>query len=866
MSPNSWPIIISADDFGRSPEINQAIFLAHQKGVLSSASIMVTGEAFDDAVTLARQMPNLAVGLHLVLCDGRSALPHQQIPHLVDPKNRFATDPARAGLRYFFTRSARKELAAEIEAQLQRFLATGLRLSHVDGHQHLHLHPTVLKILLPLMKKYDVHALRVAVDDLPLALRFDRRNLLARSSRVIAMNILSRYATFKAHRAGMFTLPRTYGLAQTGRMNRDYLLHLLEQLKSPAEIYLHPTTGPPHRRARPQSRRTFRAPRSAGAQCASRPRSSPDKLPRLTNTMTILAIILSVFILASWSFWITALICARLFFNYKAQISNSPQPVSILKPVRGVDSQAYENFATYCRQNYPKYEILFGVSDPEDPAIDVIKKLQRNFPECKISLHLCPRIGMNDKSSILHELADRAQYPILAASDSDIRVTPDYLAQITAPLQDEKVGLVTCLYRSEVLGKFPAKLEALYLNSYFAPAAIVGAHTPGTIFGFGAAMAMRKRDLDQIGGYAAIVDYVSDDYHLAAKLASLGLKIKLSEYIVTNEVSADSIRDQLLRELRWSRMIRTSNPWGYRSLLLTFSTPLSLLLVAIAGAAPWSLAVLGFSLLFRWTVAWSFLTMFRARRADLYLLPLRDCIQAMVWAVGLFGQHIFWRGRVMNIRPDGRAAPARPALLSRLWMQIDAYLRKKQGVHEFSNDPTCLLRYSVIKAERDLELIDGTAIRQGEEILDLHFWNEHFSKLTTQGRQLISAPAMRQQMTLSLEQLASFLESEPSLAHIRAIHGRTVMVPRRGLPQFRRIVEFFHFEIHDPHRTLLKKIHDFFEDFHILGLMLAFNPWHWRNKPFHRQRHEVWISRSTLMTNYAPAKPITLRPPAKAAS
>jgi hopanoid biosynthesis associated protein HpnK len=239
-------LIVNADDFGRSPEINAAVAAAHRDGILTSASLMVTGDAAGEAVEMARAMPALAVGLHLVLVAGRAASPPAEIPHLVDSTGRFAAGPVAAGLR-LARPAARPELEREITAQLARFAATGLPLSHVDGHLHLHTHPAVLDLLLPLAARHGARGLRLPRDPLRAALAWDRSRLLEKAGWALAFGLLARRGARRARAAGLRVPARSFGLMQTGAMSEGYLLHLLARLDSPAvptaEVYLHPTTG-----------------------------------------------------------------------------------------------------------------------------------------------------------------------------------------------------------------------------------------------------------------------------------------------------------------------------------------------------------------------------------------------------------------------------------------------------------------------------------------------------------------------------------------------------------------------------------------------------------------------------------------------
>ena len=237
-------LIINADDFGRSREINRAVIRAHRDGVLTSASLMIAGEAASDAIDLARGYPSLAIGLHLVVVDGPAVLPGKEIPHLVNERGQFPNSPVRLGLRYMFTRAARRELAAEVEAQFNAFAASGLPLSHVDGHQHMHMHPVVFDLLLPLARRFGARGIRVVRDDLSAALHHDRSHAMGKVLATLVFGLLRRRCRRRLGGSGMASAGRTYGFLQSGNMSEAYVLSLLPQIKNQlSEIYFHPTEG-----------------------------------------------------------------------------------------------------------------------------------------------------------------------------------------------------------------------------------------------------------------------------------------------------------------------------------------------------------------------------------------------------------------------------------------------------------------------------------------------------------------------------------------------------------------------------------------------------------------------------------------------
>ncbi len=238
---SSRKAIVNGDDFGFSTEVNQAILRAHDKGILTSTSLMVTGNGFEEAVALAKARPKLGVGLHLVLVCGKSVLEPEKIPHLVDENRNFPRDPVRAGLHYQFNRAARQELRLEIRAQLEKFRQTGLQLSHVDGHLHLHCHPVVLENLAEFVDEFQINFVRLPYEELSLNLNFDRANLLTKVIWSSIFTSMRRYGENLLAPKGIGFAERVYGLLQTGKITEQYLLHSLGKMKADLiEIYSHP--------------------------------------------------------------------------------------------------------------------------------------------------------------------------------------------------------------------------------------------------------------------------------------------------------------------------------------------------------------------------------------------------------------------------------------------------------------------------------------------------------------------------------------------------------------------------------------------------------------------------------------------------
>lgn len=248
------PLIVNGDDFGLSDAVNRAIIQAHREGMLTSASLMVNEPAAEGAVQMARENPALAVGLHLTLVLGHASLPPAEIPHLVDAGGNFTNSSFRAGLNYYFSAAARRELRREMRAQFEKFAATGLPFSHVDGHTHLHMHPVIFEHLIELCEEFGVRRVRIVKDRIRLNLKLDRSNLVIKLVWGVVFNLLGTYCE-RQLRGRQFLYPsRTYGLLQTGRMNESYLLKLIPQIeKTASEIYAHPLAPDADAKARQEN-------------------------------------------------------------------------------------------------------------------------------------------------------------------------------------------------------------------------------------------------------------------------------------------------------------------------------------------------------------------------------------------------------------------------------------------------------------------------------------------------------------------------------------------------------------------------------------------------------------------------------------
>ncbi len=386
--------------------------------------------------------------------------------------------------------------------------------------------------------------------------------------------------------------------------------------------------------------------------------------------MHLLVALLALLLAASWAYWLIASSCLRRFLAPLAPPApGAPPPawppVSILKPVKGADHEAYECFASFCRQDYPDFELLFAAARADDPAVAVVERLRRDFPERAIGLITAAGADGNPKTILLERLAAEARGEVLIPADSDIHAPPDTLRRLVAPLADPAVGLVSCLYRSRGGVTLAARLLGLYLDGAFVPSAVLAHRLAGRRFALGAAMALRRADLERIGGYGAFRDRLLDDYEIGSRIAALGLEARLSPAVVTHVLGAESFRGQWHRELRWNRGIRAVRPADYAGLAVTQTTPLALLLALATGFSRWGLAALLATLLLRAAVVHRAAAdlggrpPFSALVRDLVWLPVRDLFTTVAWCAGLAGRRITWRGARFTMRRDGSVEAVR---------------------------------------------------------------------------------------------------------------------------------------------------------------------------------------------------------------
>ena len=360
--------------------------------------------------------------------------------------------------------------------------------------------------------------------------------------------------------------------------------------------------------------------------------------------------------LAPLAYYLLAILAGEKFFRRKsaAPPPGFSPPVSILKPILGLDREAYENYASFCRQEYPEFEILFCVSDRQDPAVPVIEKLIRDFPARAIRLLVgAEPLGASDKMNKVCRMAREARHDILIVTDSDVRVEPDFLREVVAPFGDPKVGGVTSLYRGLTDGGFASDLEALGNSTDFAPGVLVARLLGPVNFMLGAVMATTKRHLAEIGGFESLVDYFCDDYELGNRIAARGYRVEISPTPVAIVYPHQNLRDAFRHQLRWNLSIRYSRPAGHLGMIFSHGLPWVILAMILVKSAVGALLFAGAYALLRGDVA---LTVgARGMRDPLvrekaWLLPVRDAFAFLVWLASFFPQPIHWRGRRFRIR------------------------------------------------------------------------------------------------------------------------------------------------------------------------------------------------------------------------
>jgi len=361
-------------------------------------------------------------------------------------------------------------------------------------------------------------------------------------------------------------------------------------------------------------------------------------------------------------YYLLAILAALRFFSPRREETRAEYspPASLLKPVRGVDFGSYENFTSFCKQDYPEYEILFAVNDESDPALPVIRQIIAEFPQRQIRLFISAEdLGANRKVNKLVMLAREAQHDVLVLTDGDVRVGLGYLREVVAPLGEKKIAAVTSFYRAMAQENLGAKLEAIGAASDFFAGVLMARWKEGIRFALGASIATTKEWVRRMGGFEALVDALADDYEFGYKLAKAGGEIVLSREPVWTMYTAQTLRGFWEHQLRWARTVRLCRPLSYLGLLVTQGLPWTILAALLAPAGWIAATYLAAYVVLRSAMAWTVGVWGvgdQVLRRNLWLVPVRDAIYFVVWLASFGSNRIRW-GPIEYAVRNGRMVP-----------------------------------------------------------------------------------------------------------------------------------------------------------------------------------------------------------------
>jgi ceramide glucosyltransferase len=361
-------------------------------------------------------------------------------------------------------------------------------------------------------------------------------------------------------------------------------------------------------------------------------------------------------------FYLWSAYCTWQFFH-STSVPPSPStdslplaPAVLLVPVCGIEANAHKIWQALCEQDYPEYEVLFGVRDPADPAIPILQDLEATFPG-RAKFVLCPEIrGVNLKINTLMQLLEMTRHELVVFVDSDVQVGPDYLKTVTAPLANPQTGLVTCAYICKYAKTLGAALASLGRAIDFIPSVLVARRMDdGLQFAMGATIATRRSVLNALPDYPTLVNRIGDDYHIGNMVARAGYRVELSEYVVEIDISTETVQQTYARELRWSRTIRCNRGPQYLGLGLVYGSVYSLLLVFAAGLAPWAITLCLLTYIARSLQVVVALECLQCQPLApwVWSVPLRDGMSWLIWFLGVTGNQVSWRGRSLKVSPGG---------------------------------------------------------------------------------------------------------------------------------------------------------------------------------------------------------------------
>jgi len=364
---------------------------------------------------------------------------------------------------------------------------------------------------------------------------------------------------------------------------------------------------------------------------------------------------LAVVLILAWAYVLGSTVAALRFARRRIAAPAEQPPVSVLKPLHGADPGLYENLRSFVDQDYPDLQIVLGVRHSADAALPIARALMRNRPGADIELVIDPRAtGSNAKVANLENMLPAACHDIIVLADSDMRVEPQYVTAVTAPLQDPRTGLVTCLYKGMPLGGVWSQVAAMHINYAFLPSALLGEMLATGGGCFGATIALRREVLERIGGFARIQDELADDHRLGDAVRELGLATVLSPYIVENRLAEPSLASLWRHELRWARTVRAMAPFGFAGSIVTHTIVLAALAAAASGFSPTACGLVLVSCVLRWASAATVARALALPVDGLWLLPLRDVLSFVVFLGSFFGRSVLWRDQLFRVEPGGR--------------------------------------------------------------------------------------------------------------------------------------------------------------------------------------------------------------------
>lgn len=365
-------------------------------------------------------------------------------------------------------------------------------------------------------------------------------------------------------------------------------------------------------------------------------------------------IFLALVLLAAWTYLAGVAIAARRFARRSAAAAEDGPPVSVLKPLHGPEPGLHDNLASFADQDYPSFQVIFGVRERDDGALPAVRAVMAARPGGDIDLVVDhAAAGSNLKVANLENMLPSARHDIILLADSDMRVGPDYLAVVTAPLRDPAVGLVTCFYKAVPGNGLWSRLAALHINYGFLPGALVGEALDLGGGCFGATIALRRDVLQRIGGFSRLRNELADDHRMGAAVRRLGMTVLVPPYIVENRVTEPTFASLWRHELRWARTSRAMAPAGFAGSVLSHTVIVTALAVALWGsAAAWSLVAA--SLVLRWLSAAFLARRLGLPRTGLWLLPLRDALSFAVFVASFCGRSVLWRDQLFRVEAGGR--------------------------------------------------------------------------------------------------------------------------------------------------------------------------------------------------------------------